>query len=325
MRRTALAALTLPLALMACDAVEPVTAPADAPEAQLGKNARGAGGPNALDRMNAMLEAQDSEYRIAYAEYYTVDAPAEANIILAKDVGNQLLCLPLPDGSEFCANFIPDDDRRVAIDLDPNTIDVVVDLAQGATTSGLSVLETTAAIERAMQTWDDRTCSTLGIQVAGVPADIGLIQALEGFGGTGLTFSDIVHAGFLPAAFFEALLDEPGGGTSILGVTFTLTFTVGDLDGNGLPDVGAREIYYNDGFAWADDGVSHFDFETVALHEAGHGLSQGHFGTLNFNPKKGTLRASPLAVMNAGYTQIQRSLKGTDNGGHCTVWGSWPN
>ena len=34
---------------------------------------------------------------------------------------------------------------------------------------------------------------------------------------------------------------------------------------------------------------------------------------------------APEAVMNAAYTGPQRELLGTDNGGHCSIWGNWPN
>jgi hypothetical protein len=63
--------------------------------------------------------------------------------------------------------------------------------------------------------------------------------------------------------------------------------------------------------------------ETVALHEAGHGLSQAHFGTV-FQKNDGSIHASPRAVMNAFYLAPQRSLLGTDNAGHCSNWGNWP-
>ena len=140
----------------------------------------------------------------------------------------------------------------------------------------------------------------------------------------GLPFSgaDIFHAGWL---FL---------GPNVLGVTITFVFidvsqlpniVFTDIDGNGKLDTAFREIYYADGFTWFDDGVSNIDVETVALHEAGHGLSQAHFGKLFSTDKNGKFHFAPQAVMNAGYTGPQRSLLGTDNGGHCSIWGSWPN
>jgi hypothetical protein len=90
-----------------------------------------------------------------------------------------------------------------------------------------------------------------------------------------------VHAGNLPAWFFEAI-GGPGGGAAILGVTFTYTWNE-DINQNGKGDVAIKEIYMNDGFNWQDApddflGSGKFDYETVLLREAGHGLSHGHFG-----------------------------------------------
>ena len=62
----------------------------------------------------------------------------------------------------------------------------------------------------------------------------------------------------------------------------------------------------------------------IALHEAGHGLSQAHFGKV-FIKKTGAIQFAPQAVMNAVYVAPQQSLLGTDNGGHCSNWAEWPN
>ena len=228
--------------------------------------------PNFVDQANELLAAQASEYRIAYAELLLSEAGLKAaspNIIIARDLGNKRLPF----------EFIPNDPRRGGIDGDPNTIDTWVDLTQGATANGLSTLETTNAITRAMTTWNDQRCSDLSISVTPVPVDLGLVQAIAGFGG-GIAVSDIMHAGWLPAAFFDLLIED--GSTFILGVTFTLTFEVGDLNNDGMPDLGAREIYYNDAFPWADDGTSNYDVED-------HRPARG--GT---RPQSGPLRESLL-------------------------------
>lgn len=269
---------------------------------------------NLVDHVNGLLSADGSDYRVAYAEYLTMAEGAETaseNILIARDLGNKRL--------DF--DFIPNDPRRGGLDGDPNTIDVLVDVVDAATASGLSPAVTTGAITAAMGTWDAQRCSDLGLTVTPVGADLGLVQALLGFGG-GLVVGDVMHAGWLPAAFFDLL--APGGSASILGVTFTLQFTAGDLDGDGQPDLAAREIYYNDAFAWNTTGQGGPDVETVALHEAGHSLSQAHFGTIFLNPNSGKVVFAPRAVMNAVYSGVQRSLRGTDNAGHCGLWGSWP-
>jgi hypothetical protein len=311
--------LTLAVIATACDEPHPTLMEVENSQTFSAAKAGGGNGngaalaANIVDATNALLEVQGSDYRIAWAEYYTdPGSGVSGNIIIAKDVGNKRLGF----------DFIPGDPRRGGIDGDPNTIDVLIDQVDGATASGLAEATTTAAITRAMATWNAQTCSDPAINVLPVPFDLGLVQAALGFGG-GLFSPDIIHAGWLPGSFFETLVT--GGGTSILGITFTIVFSVGDLDGNGLPDLAGREIYYNDAFVWADDGVSNVDVETVALHEAGHGLSQGHFGTIFINLNAGKIQFAPLAVMNAAYSGPQRSLRGTDEAGHCGLWGSWPN
>ena len=91
-----------------------------------------------------------------------------------------------------------------------------------------------------------------------------------------------------------------------------------------------KEIYINDNFNWQDapnDELfsGEFDYETVVLHEAGHGLNQGHFGKAFRNNGNGKLKFSPHALMNAGYSVGRREISGTDNRGHCSIWGDWPN
>ncbi len=63
----------------------------------------------------------------------------------------------------------------------------------------------------------------------------------------------------------------------------------------------------------------------MALHEAGHGLSQAHFGKAFRSGGNGKLHFSPRAVMNATYSGVQTSIDQTDNAGHCSNWASWPN
>jgi len=267
-------------------------------------------GDNIVDIANAVLAAQGSDYQIAQVEFITDDPDAaSSNIIIASDRGNKRLAI----------DFIPDDPRRGGADGDPNTIDTWIDQVDG-NSNGVAEPGTTAAIASAMTSWDDQRCSDLSTSVIPVPADLGLVQFIFGFGG-GLAVSDLMHAGWLPGAFFDLL--APGGSSFILGATFTLTFTTGDLDGDGQADLAAREIYYNDAYTWSTSGGG-VDVESIALHEAGHGLSQAHFGKV-FIGKNGKLHFAPRAVMNAVYSGVSRSITGTDRGGHCGLWGSWPN
>ena len=160
----------------------------------------------------------------------------------------------------------------------------------------------------------------------GVNDKYAFISELFGFRGSYDYVADVVHAGWMGGGFFDLLARE--GSTYILGVTFTIIFTDDagnptDIDNNGKLDVAWREIYYNDAFRWADG--RHYDVETIALHEAGHGLSQAHFGQAFLDAGTGDLHFSPRAVMNAAYSGIQTAITETDNAGHCSNWAGWPN
>jgi hypothetical protein len=262
--------------------------------------------------LNDQLAANGADVRIAVAEIMTNDENGQT--VYFNDRTKQL-------GS----HWVPGDPRRGGY----TDISWLSDLQDGAPT-GLTLADTQAAVDSAMATWQNVNCSTLPLtKLPDFGLDWGYLQFLVGFGGVPGWVADITNAGWLPGIFFDILLG-PGAQYSVLGVTFTFVWidtTTGlptDIDNNGKSDVAFREIYYNDAFPWAVNGVNHIDVESVVLHEVGHGLSQGHFGKA-FRTGNGKLHFAPLAVMNAGYTGIQRSLKGTDNGGHCSIWGPWPN
>lgn len=255
--------------------------------------------------------SSDARYAVFSAEYLTSDESGQiGRTIFFKNVGNK----------QLSADFVP------GMSLD-GTDDVSFYIDENRSSADLPVATTSAAIARAMKTWDDVTCSELGIyQVASSrKTSTGFISELYGFRGSFDYVADVVHAGWLPAAFFDMI--APEGSTYILGVTFTIIFTDDngnptDADNNGKLDVAWKEIYYNDAFPWADG--AHYDVETIALHEAGHGLSQAHFGEAFLDAGTGKLHFSPRAVMNAAYSGIQTTIGETDNAGHCSIWGSWP-
>jgi hypothetical protein len=251
------------------------------------------------------------QYAILMAEYVTNGESGEmGNTIFFQDLGNKQL-----DG-----DFVP------GLDLD-GTSDVSYYIDDNRPSTGLSLDQTSAAINAAMDTWDEVSCSDLGMTQ--LPSDgraTGFVAEIFGFGGSLAYVADVTHSGWMPASFFDLL--APGGSNFILGVTFTIVFTdeegnLVDTDNNNKFDVAWREIYYNDAFPW-NIGAT-FDVETIALHEAGHGLSQAHFGKAFLSGGNGKLHFAPRAVMNAAYSGVQTSISQTDNGGHCSNWGQWPN
>jgi hypothetical protein len=262
---------------------------------------------DALSAVNATLAAGGSIYNLDRAEFLTGDD--------SNEVGQTVFFNNRT--KQLGVHFVPGDPRRGG----RTNITYLVDQAEGAI-DGLTVGQTTAAIDRAMATWNGVNCSTIPItKLPDIPGlDIGLVESLLGQPGGPFFLADITHAGWLPANVLPP---------NVIGVTFTFIFVdpatgaPSDIDNNGQPDVAFREILYNDRFVWSING--NIDVQTVALHESGHGLSQGHFGKAFGTDANGKIHFAPLAVMNAAYSGVQQDLKGTDNGGHCSIWGSWPN
>jgi hypothetical protein len=264
--------------------------------------------------INAQLEGMGENVRLAVVDYHTsADSGRVGQTVYANDRNKQM-----------DSHWVPGDPDRFG----STHIFWAVDQIDGSTSSGLTQVDTDNAIERAMDTWNSVRCSTIPLtRVDDFGLDLGYVQWLLGLGGVPGWLADITQAGFLPGAFFDAI--EPDGSTFILGVTYTfiwLEYQGGpptDMDNNGKLDVAFREMYYNDAFPWAIDASP--DVETVVLHETGHGLSQDHFGKIFRTKKNEKLHFAPRAVMNAAYSGVQQELKGTDVGGHCSIWGSWPN
>ena len=215
----------------------------------------------------------------------------------AEEVGNEVFFNDRGN-KQIPVQWVPGDPRREGR---TNITYLVIPSAP----TGLSVGDVTGAIDDAMSTWNSQRCSR-GLDV--VPVSAG-----ESF--------DILH---LPFGFIPL----PAG---VLGLTVSFFFIDGsgptDIDNDGAFDYAFAAILYagspGSGFTWAIDG--NVDVETVALHEAGHGLGQGHFGKLFRTLKNGKFHFAPRAVMNAEYTGVQQSPAGTDGAGHCGIFGSWPN
>jgi hypothetical protein len=273
-----------------------------------------------LVAINRKLEARRAKVRVPWIEYRTAYGTGRVGQqLFAFDVGNK----------RFGIEFVPGDPRRGG----RTNITYLVDQSDGATHTAnpLTSAQTEAAIDRAMGTWEAVRCSKLSIDKAtdtGVDPDV--FDGFIGAGGIGTPFqADIVHAGWLPAAFFDAIV--PQGSQFILAVTIPFFFgdasAPSDIDRDKRLDYAFAEIYYNDAFGWGIDGFFPLaDVEGTALHETGHGLGQAHFGKIFITLANGKVHFSPFAVMNAvdpGFpTQV---LQGSDIGGHCGIWASWPN
>jgi hypothetical protein len=265
--------------------------------------------------VNARLAADGESYRVAVAEW--VGMGMEGRTVEFRDRGNKQLPF----------HFVPGDPRRSwsgPPGASGDDITWAVDQTGDAVPifGGLSASDTDAAISRAMGTWDGQACSTLPLRrKPDFGLDIGVIAWMNGLGGSPFIVADVQHAGFKDIDFFG----------DVLGVTYTFQFIDGsgqptDIDGNGKIDVAFREIYYDPSWLWALDGsFPNVDLETVAVHETGHGLSQEHFGELFVTAKNAKGHLAPRALMNARYTGVHRGLSGSDRGGHCSIWASWPN
>lgn len=194
-------------------------------------------------------------------------------------------------------------------------------------TEDVSWSDATAAIGRAVNTWDSVSCIDIPlVKTEDYGMDLGYTQWLLNMGGSPGWLADITHAGWLDKAFFDTI-GGPGGGDTILGITITFIWTDEDgnpvdTDNNNKSDVAFREIYYNKAFGWAIDS-RFYDIETIAAHEIGHALSLGHFGKV-FMTSNGKLHFASRAVMTALYYDVFQDLTGIDNSSFCSTWEGWP-
>jgi hypothetical protein len=271
------------------------------------------GDPDVLAQMaqiNEQLRSMGLILAVEQIEFFTIGQGRPSNRIHAQ---------------EF--RWVANDARRLA---DGKNITYLVDQSDGATASGLTNAQTGPALDRALNTWQANRCFKKVdiVKRADSGADPDIFDFFFGFGGFGNPFlADIVNAGWLPRAFFEAV-GGPGGGRGILAFSVTFIFVDGDgnptdINGDNRLDTALNEVYYNNTFGDpADDRAGNpwainlplpaIDVETVGLHENGHSLGTGHFGP------------PPNAVMNPVYAGIRQSPLSTDSAGMCTVWASWP-
>ncbi len=241
--------------------------------------------------------------------------------------------------SQYVGQTVYFDDRTLRLDAywvpgDPRRggrtdITWLSDRVEGSAGT-VSLANTQAAVGRAMATWNSVNCVQIPLdKLDDQGVNWGFVQNQLGLGGIAGWDADYTLAGWLPGKFFDEI-GGPGASNFILGVTFTFVWVdqsgnPTDIDNNHKLDVAFRETYFNNAFPWGINTDFPIDVESVALHEAGHGLSLGHFGKLFQTDANGKLHFAPMAVMNAGYSGVQQVLAGTDNGAFCSIWASWPN
>lgn len=261
---------------------------------------------------------------LGMAEIITDPTSGEAGRIeyFRQDLGN----------GQLDHDFVYGDPRRAVFNGGNPGVTYAVN--SGWSSSDANLTDQVGWLYESINVWDAETCSDMGLTENDVtPGAAGVVQL---FFQTGQILpvwtADMTQVGFLSATDFPYFAANP----NVLGVTFTLFWVDGDgnftdIDSNGKIDIAFREIYYNDEFNWADNGLEGrqpdgsriFDFPTVAIHEVGHGFSSAHFGSIGL--KDGTLVAHPRAVMNAIYGGLLRDLTGRDRGAHCGNWAQWPH
>lgn len=279
----------------------------------------------ALADINASLAASHAGYRIDSAELLVnINGAQRATTLVANNRTHKVDSLfvardPRRDGRSNITYLVDQSDGRAfAVRADGATVDVLANAA------------TEPVIDRAMLRWQNSP-SCPGPAVAKVADDgsnVDLVDDIVFGRPQGTSKADITHAGWLAAAFFDAIADQ--GSTFILGVTFTAVFTeddeltATDIDHDGRADTAFREIYYNRAFPWTANLATHpatfnIDIDSVVTHEAGHAFGLGHFGKV-FVDNKGALKYAPRAVMNAVYASPFAELAGTDNASYCSIW-----
>lgn len=275
-------------------------------------------------KANDRLKARGLNIRVVKLEAFTIGRGRPADRLLTSD-----------------GQWVPSDPNRLA---DGTNLTYIIATNRGATSSGLTSEQTTDAIQSAFETWSEQSAlrKTALVRRAFPGTDVSIFDELvddaigvslfDDFGVfDGNPFAaDIVNVGFLPRLFFEVIFG-PDAADGVL--AFSVSFIFVDPDGNPTDvnndnrvDIALNEVYYNDtfgdpanpvrsGFPWdIGEPLPAIDVETVALHENGHSLQLGHFGS-----------PPPRAVMNPAYGGVLTDPLPVDLAGLRTLWSSWPN
>lgn len=272
----------------------------------------------------AKINVGDYTAVLGYAEHLTDPLSGEAGRVewFRKDLGN----------GQLSHDFVYGDPRRAF--FNGGAAGVTIGVNEGWQSADANLTSQTAWMYESINIWDTEGCSDLTLSVNAIdPTNPGVVANYFNTGGfidESLIQADLTQVGFLGVS----VIFPPGSST--LGVTYTLFWAdnegnLTDIDNNGKIDIAFREIYYNDQYEWADnglegrqpDGTRLFDLPTVAIHEVGHGFSAAHFGSIGV--KDGFLFAKPRTIMNAIYGGTLRDLTGRDRASLCSNWAQWPN
>lgn len=218
------------------------------------------------------------------------------------------------DGSRSTARFFQQDFRWVPGDARRDAaaagLTYLVDQSWTVEDGGLDPSTVSAVVGDAAATWNEDSC------LEGAPLhrtghggeDVTVFDFLLGVGSFGDPFvADVVVAG-LPAGMAEFF----GPDTLAFSVTFVFVDGSGqatDVDGDGHLDTALNEIYFNRETPWTvTAGGDGFDLTTAALHELGHALGLGHFGS------------PPASVMNPVYSGVQQAPQPIDHAALCLLY-----
>lgn len=201
--------------------------------------------------------------------------------------------------------WVPGDARRGA--SGPG-LSYLVDDGWAVEPGDLDEATVATAVSRAAAIWNGDSClERAPLRRTGHGGgDVTVFDFLLGVGSFGDPFAaDVVVAG-LPAGLEEFF----GPDTLAFSVTFVFVGASGqptDVNRDGHMDTALNEIYFNRAMPWTVGGDDGFDLETAALHELGHALGLGHFGS------------PPRSVMNPVYAGVQESLQPIDHAALCLL------
>ena len=260
-----------------------------------------------MDAMNAQLEAEGSNMRVAVAELLLApEAPIETGTTIYAN--NRTLQLSYV--------WVQGDPRRGGAEGLTYLVDE--SHAYGYTRTDYPAKTYLGGhFDATFDAWTGLECNKLDL--VRVP-DTGVDPSYFDYpaipdGAPVLGMADIVVAGWRALPKF------------VLGVTYTWVFVDGagatDINGDGRRDTARTEIWYALGYYWTVNDVAGIDLASVAIHENGHAVGLGHFGQIFRSDANGKLHFSPRAIMNAAYVSRMQDLQGTDEASFCANYSSW--